>query len=90
MKGDAADPKALIREAFAMDGITGPECRSILLDWALSLPVGADMHGAIRAMLVQYADAPVDHPMTATLREGLAEADAPRRRGGRAARLGEA
>ncbi len=87
MKGDATDPKALIREAFAIDGITAPECRSILLDWALSVPVGADSRALIADLLAQYAGEAADHPMTLTLREGLGAAEAPRRRGGRAGRV---
>ena len=39
---DPLDPKGLIREAYRIDGITAGECRSIFLDWALSLPDGQD------------------------------------------------
>ena len=39
---DHHDPKGLVREAYAIPGVTEPECRSIFLDWALSLPDGAD------------------------------------------------
>ena len=42
MKGDTIDPKALIRESYAIDGITIEECRSIFLDWALSIDVDSD------------------------------------------------
>ena len=42
MKGTADDPKGLIREAYSIDGITKAECRSIFLDWALSLPLEND------------------------------------------------
>lgn len=87
MKGDATDPKALIREAFRIEGITEPECRSIFLDWALSVPVGRDVRGLVEGLLVQYAGEPAEHPMTLTLREGLGSVAAPRRRGGRAARV---
>ena len=39
MKGDPRlDPKGLIREAYRIEGITAAQCRSIFLDWALSLP----------------------------------------------------
>lgn len=80
------DPKGLIRESYRIDGITEGECRSIFLDWALSLPAGADTRGPIAHLLTRYgADAP-DHPMTAVLRAGLDAAATPRRRGGSRAR----
>ena len=83
MKGDpATDPKGLIEEAYRIEGITGPECRSIFLDWALSLPTEADTATAIRALIARYGADQADHPMTAVLREGLGGMAAPRRRGG--------
>lgn len=88
MKGDEMDPKALIREAYRIDGIGPGECRSIFLDWALSVPDAADVRARIERLLAQYAGEPEDHPMTQVLREGLQKAAAPRRRGGRAARVG--
>ncbi|WP_425098278.1 hypothetical protein [Tropicibacter sp. S64] len=82
MKGDATDPKGLIREAYRIEGITAPECRSIFLDWALSAPSDVETDTLIATLLAQYgADAP-DHPMTQVLREGLAGMKTPRRRGG--------
>ena len=35
---DPLDPKGLIRESYRIEGITEGECRSVFLDWALSLP----------------------------------------------------
>lgn len=86
-KGDAIDPKGLIREAYRIDGIGLPECRSIFLDWAIGVPQGADTAALIRVLLERYAGEPADHPMTRVLKDGL---EAPRRtgrRGGRSARL---
>lgn len=82
----AADPKGLVRESYRMEGITPGECRSIFLDWALSLPVGADTSAAIEVLLVQYGSEAPDHPMTQTLKEGLAAPQPPHRRGGRMGR----
>ena len=83
---DPLDPKGLIREAYRIDGITEGECRSIFLDWALSLPEGQDVAAAIAAHLARRdADLP-GHPMTSVLRQGLERADKPRRRGGWRAR----
>jgi hypothetical protein len=79
---DEPDRKGLIREAYRIEGITEAECRSIFLDWALSLPVDADPRRAIEALLARHADAPEGHPMTKVLREGLVEGLMPRRRGG--------
>lgn len=67
---DPADPKGLIRESYRIDGISDAECRSILMDWALSLSADQDPRVAIASLLAQYG-AP-GHPMTALLREGLA------------------
>jgi hypothetical protein len=82
----AADPKGLVRESYRIDGITAGECRSIFLDWALSLPVGADTSAAIDVLLAQYGEDAPDHPMTETLKAGLATPQAPQRRGGRMGR----
>ena len=82
-----ADPKGLVRESYRIEGITPGECRSIFVDWALSLKAGTDTPDALRALIAAYAlDAP-DHPMSAVLREGLIAPATPRRRGGRAARV---
>lgn len=86
MKGDALDPAGLIREAFRIDGITGPECRVIFLDWAMKGSAPDDLRARVAALLAQYADEPLDHPMTQTLRAGLADTPIARRRGGYAGR----
>jgi hypothetical protein len=87
MDPGTADPKGLIRESYRIDGITAGECRSILIDWALSLAVGASFADQARLLLSVYgADAP-DHPMTIVLTEALVSPEEPRRRGGRAARV---
>ncbi len=85
---DPLDPKGLIAESYRIEGISAPECRSIFLDWALSLPVDADTASAIRALLAR-SERPEAHPMTQVLRDGLAAA-VPQRRGGRAGRQSEA
>jgi len=82
-----ADPKGLVRESYRIEGITPAECRSIFVDWALSLPIGASVTEAARILIETYG-AP-DHPMTPVLTEALAPAAKAGRRGGRAARLGE-
>ncbi|WP_170437803.1 hypothetical protein [Ruegeria arenilitoris] len=83
---DPNDPKGLIREAYRIDGITLPECRSIFLDWALSQPDGRDQKQALTELHAVYTAQDADHPMTQVLREGLDTAQAPRRRGGWRAR----
>lgn len=83
-----ADPKGLVRESYRIEGITPGECRSILVDWALSLPLDAPMKEAIRVVMAEYAFAAPDHPMSKVLEEGLMAPEAPKRRGGRAARVG--
>ncbi len=83
-----ADPKGLVRESYRIEGITPDECRSIFMDWALSLPVGASVPDAARALLATYGTGAPDHPMTEVMTQALSVPDAPRRRGGRAARTG--
>lgn len=81
-----ADPKGLVRESYRIEGITVGECRSIFLDWALSLRPGTDTSEALRALIAHYAaDAP-GHPMNPVLEAGLAEPPRALRRGGRIGR----
>ena len=79
---DALDPKGLIRESYRIEGITEGECRSIFLDWALSMPEGRDTQADIAALLDRYGPDHGDHPMTRVLTEGQDAAARPRRRGG--------
>jgi len=88
MEMSLADPKGLVREAYKIDGITEGECRSIFLDWALSLDPGTDQREAMRVLIGHYMEGREDHPMTRTLVAGLGTAPEPKRRGGRAARMG--
>lgn len=88
MEMSLADPKGLVRESYAIEGITAPECRSIFLDWALSLKTGTDLAEAARVLIAHYALARPDHPMSAVLNDGLQTPATPTRRGGRAARMG--
>ena len=67
-----ADPKGLVRESYRIEGITVGECRSIFLDWALSLRGGTDEPEAVRALLAAYGLEAPEHPMTAILTEALA------------------
>lgn len=76
------DPKGLILEAYRIDGIVSSQCRSIFLDWALSLPPEHDTGTALRTLLAGYQDEAPDHPMTEVMIQGLTTLPAPRRRGG--------
>ena len=82
MERDPLDHKGLIREAYRIEGITLGECRSIFLDWALSLPLERDTGKTIRKLIAHYEVDHPDHPMTQTLREGQDGSARPRRRGG--------
>jgi len=82
------DRKGLIRESYLIEGITEGECRSILLDWALSMPLDANTGPAIRTLLDHYGAGKPDHPMSKVLTQGLQKTTASgKRRGGRAARI---
>jgi hypothetical protein len=83
-----ADPKGLVRESYRIEGITAGECRSIFMDWALSIPVGRSVPDAVRVLIATYGLAEPDHPMSTVLEQALTEPDAPRRRGGRIGRQG--
>ena len=80
-KGTPDDPKGLIFEAYRIEGITTSECRTIFLDWALSMPEGRDTTSALREILALYGTDPT-HPMSQVLSEGLHSIATPRRRGG--------
>lgn len=86
MKLTDADPKGLVRESFRIDGITLPECRSIFLDWALSLPDAGLVPQAIAVLSAEYGPN-TGHPMLDVMAEGLAHPAATGRRGGRASRV---
>lgn len=81
------DPKGLIHESFQMTEISASECRSIFLDWALSLPSTHDTGSVLRALVDRYAKESPDHPMSAVLLEGLPEITTPKRRGGWRSRI---
>ena len=82
-KGDPElDPNGLIAESYRIERISESECRSIFLDWALSLPVGTDTGPALRVLVERHQQSDPDHPMTEVMRQGLAGMAAPRRRGG--------
>lgn len=77
------DPKGLFKDAYAIEGISEPECRTIFLDWAISLPSGHEAADLIGEIIAHFAEQSPDHPMSLVLREGLEKAAAPaRRRGG--------
>ncbi|RYH10182.1 hypothetical protein [Tropicimonas sp. IMCC6043] len=88
MTGPEIDPKGLIREAYRIEGITGAECRSIFMDWALSLPESVPATEALTALIARHAVSAPNHPMSTVLREGLAEGRPANRRGGWRGRRG--
>ena len=79
MKGDLDDPKALIQEAYKIENIMRSECRSIFLDWALSLPIEQDTSASIQNLIERYQSEFTNHPMTETLEEGLLTMGKPKR-----------
>lgn len=83
-----ADPKGLVRESYAIEGITLGECRSIFMDWALSLPLDRSTPDALAKLIAHYGEGAPDHPMTGVLHGAQVAPDAPRRKGGRATRVG--
>jgi len=82
------DPRGLLFEAYRIHGITGPDCKTIFLDWVLGLGSDINIYSAIKAALDEYQKGNPKHPMTLVLIEGL-EVDkrVKVRRGGRIGRL---
>ena len=84
-KGPTAelDPRALILEAYRIEGITGADCRTIYRDWALGVDPSRDMVRDTSYLLAHYEhDAPM-HTMTDVLREDVRREETPtQRRGG--------
>ena len=81
-----ADPKGLVRESYNIEGITLGECRSIFLDWALSLISGQEVVTAADCLIRHYATINPGHPMNEVLTAALGPAATPTRRGGRTGR----
>lgn len=79
---DDTDPKGLIYESYRIEGIGAPECRSIFLDWAMSVPQGIETGPLITRLLERYGEVHPDHPMTTILKAALAPRMAGLRRGG--------
>ena len=79
------DPRALIVEAYKIEGIVEADCRSIYFDWAMGASADRDMVADTKALLDFYESGAPDHPMTKVLKEGGA-AKTSGRRGGRGAR----
>ncbi|MEM9852356.1 MAG: hypothetical protein AAF761_10215 [Pseudomonadota bacterium] len=85
----ALDPKGLIEDSYAIKGISEPECRTIFLDWAISVPDGQTAADALPVLRAHYADRDPEHPMSRVLAEGASRAKAkPARRGGAGGRRG--
>ena len=81
------DPKNLIAESYQIEGITSSECRSIFLDWALSIPLEKDSTLLISKLLIYYQDESKDHPMTLLLSSSLELKGENRRTGRRRSRI---
>ena len=83
------DPRELILEAYRIEGIGEPDCRTIFFDWALGLPDGRDMSKDANALLTHYGARHPDHPMTRVLAEANRPAQPPPRRSRRKRWSGE-
>lgn len=80
------DPRDLIREAYRIEGITLPDCRTVFLDWSLGDMGAVPTQEAVTRLLAHYGSRDPEHPMTLVLRSATAEAPSPQRRGGAKAR----
>ena len=67
----SSDPRGVIFEAYRIEGITGPDCRSIFLDWVLGLNIDLDPIEEINILYDAYSAHSPNHPMNLVLQEGL-------------------
>ena len=67
----SSDPRGVIFEAYRIEGITGPDCRSIFFDWALGLKAELDPLAEISILYDTYSSDNPNHPMNLVLQEGL-------------------
>lgn len=79
---DVFDQKGLIRESYRIEGITLAECKSIFLDWAISVPPEVESPEWVALLLEKYGTAHPDHPMTSVLRDAQNAPNRSGRRGG--------
>ena len=82
MEYNQLDPKKLIAESYKIAGITTSECRSIFLDWALSIPLDCDSRLMALELYDHYHQLDKDHPMTLLLKSSSNKTKG-RTRGGR-------
>ena len=68
MEYNQLDPKKLIAESYKIAGITASECRSIFLDWALSIPLDCDSRLMALELFDHYHQLDKEHPMTLLLK----------------------
>lgn len=81
------DARGVIHEAYLIDGITEPECRSIFLDWAMFAPDDVPVSVCLDRFMQVYGAKNPDHPMTVVIAQGQSNAKINKgRRGGRAGR----
>lgn len=75
------DPRGVIAESYAIDGLSEDNARSIFLDWAM-MDAKDDPKIAIQSLLDRFGTQYPDHPMTQLLQSGLQPASsAPKRKG---------
>ena len=65
------DARGMIHEAYCIDGITEQDCRTIFLDWAISVPSGTEERALVAALLERHGKDAPSHPMTQVLRDAL-------------------
>jgi len=83
MEYNQLDPKKLIAESYKIVGITASECRSIFLDWALSIPLDSDSRLMALELFDHYSEVDKNHPMTLLLKSSSNKTKRPKRVGRR-------
>ncbi|GGE41697.1 hypothetical protein [Actibacterium pelagium] len=79
MTDDTHDPRGLIAQSFQIPDITLQDCRTIFLDWAVSLPHD-DMAPSAAVLAERHGADHPDHPMITVLNEAQIPIHRKRRR----------
>ncbi len=68
---EVADPRGLFRDGFAMENLSDSECRTIFLEWAMTLRDDVDMVHSLGVLHAHYQSEYSEHYLFKLITEGL-------------------